>query len=381
MDVVVADVKPFDVIVTRPDGSTHYARLIGFHDAATFRLFVHVVLCPPGEGIRQEHVHEGLLAMVMHPEWGFRRSLYLDNGSEFGGLDKLKDAMALLASPEARTIIRAKPYNASAKPVESNFSRLDKLFTCVMPGYAGKDCMMKKTRTGGRPPAAYPHSFERLVEDIQLGVADLNHTPLTPKHWRGLSPHGVFAEAVEAGWVTVLVDPFIIDAALCEYDTRVVGKECLRIGSKVYPVPGLRPGSRVSIALPWRREADPLYRPHGAPGWIPLSESHAFPADWNEGARESAKLDKASLRVVRNLDRDAPTVDALDVIRSRARKRVQGHFVQVGPVLDAGAELTAVATAMRSAGPAAEEVLTEEQRQRRMRERRTARLTRSEGLG
>ena len=137
MNVVVADVKPLDVIVTRPDGSTHYARLIGFHDAATFRLFVHIVLCNPGEGIRQEHVHEGFIAMAMHSEWGFPRALYLDNGSEFGGLNKLKDVWRSCRSPNSRTIIHARHYNASAKPVESNFARLDKLFTCVMPGYAG----------------------------------------------------------------------------------------------------------------------------------------------------------------------------------------------------------------------------------------------------
>ena len=233
---------------------------------------------------------------------------------------------------------------------------------------------MKKMQTVGRPPSPYPHSFARFTEDVQLGVADLNHTPLTPKNWRGRSPYSVWEEVVSVGWGPTTVDPMVIDAVLCNYETRVVGKECLEIGSKVYPVPGLRPGSRVSVARSWRRGADPLYRAHGSDAWILLAENFTFPANWEEGAKESAKLDKASLRVVRNLDRDAPEIDPMDVMRSRARKRVQGLMPKPGPAINPGSELSAVATAMRLAGPAAEEAVSEAGRLKRVRDATTRRL-------
>ena len=381
MDVVVADVKPLDVAVKRPDGSIVYPRVIGFLDAATFRLFSQIVFLPKREGVRQEHVHEAFLAMVQEPGWGFPKALYLDNGSEFGALYKLGDAMALLSEPGARTIIKARPYNASAKPVESAFKRLDLYFTCILPGYAGPERMRKKTQTVGRPPAPYPHSAERFCEDMQLGLADLNHKPMTPKRYEGRSPVQMMEAAAEVGWRPVAVDPLVLDAAFCTFETRKVGRFGLRIGGKEFPVADVPSGSVVSVALPWRRDADALYRPSPHAGWRRLAEDVVLPALWIDGAKESGRRDQAARRAVRDMERSAPEIDQMEPVRIRAAKRGASVAPRCGPVLDAGGELASVAAALRLPRAQASAVQTEADRQQRMFDARTARLQKSAANG
>ena len=351
--------------------------MIGFLDAGTGRLFLHVVLCNKGEGVRQDHVNAAFIAMAMDPAWGFPRALYLDNGSEFGGLDKLQGAMALLSAPGARTIIRARPYNASAKPVESHFARLDRQFICILPGYAGKDRMTKKTQTVGKPPAPYPHSLERFVEDIRLGVDDLNAKTMGGQ-WAGRSPLQMLETAIVDGWRPVLVPAEVIDAAFCDFDQRRVGKGgYLRIGGKCYPVAAVATGTTVNVALPWRPGADPLYRTPGALSWTHLAEDMVLPADFPEGAEESGRRQKAGLRTVRQLDKGAPDVDPMDYMRHRARKRVAAFLPKPGPVLDVGSQLTTLGDEIAKGGDVKAAELSEEQRRRLQRDRTTERLNRS----
>ncbi|NMG45947.1 hypothetical protein GPA22_19705, partial [Aromatoleum toluvorans] len=81
MDVVVGDVHPIDIAIPRADGSIAYPRAICWHDVATNRLFVCLVLLEKGEGIRQTHVASAFAAMC--GVWGLPLTLYLDNGSEY----------------------------------------------------------------------------------------------------------------------------------------------------------------------------------------------------------------------------------------------------------------------------------------------------------
>ena len=129
MDQVVCDVKNMDMKVRRADGTEGWPRLIGFMDMGTQRTFHHLVLNPEREGIRQEHIIEAFLDMISHPEWGFPRSLYRDNGSEFAAFDRIQSAMRQIAFPGKSPIISAIPYNSSAKPIEGFFSRMDRYAT------------------------------------------------------------------------------------------------------------------------------------------------------------------------------------------------------------------------------------------------------------
>ncbi|HHX0887881.1 TPA: hypothetical protein ACU6E5_006037, partial [Pseudomonas aeruginosa] len=76
MDIVVGDVHPIDILLTRADGSTVTPRAICWLDVATQRLHVTLVQLEKGEGIKQAHVAQSFTALCS--AWGLPRQLYLD---------------------------------------------------------------------------------------------------------------------------------------------------------------------------------------------------------------------------------------------------------------------------------------------------------------
>jgi hypothetical protein len=275
MERVVGDVKHLDVIVTRSDGTPAWPKIVAFMDAGTGRVFVHPVLLPRGEGVRQEHVTEAFLAMVADPAWGFPQGLYLDNGGEFGALVKIDGALQLLNEAGARTIIHARPYNAAAKPIESLFARLDRYVFSLLPGYAGPDRMSKKTQTVGRPPTPFPGSWEEFCETLQDLIRTYNHRPIGGL-WDDRSPEDWLAQKIEGGWRAVRVAECELDAAFSDPDSRRVDRGVLKINGRRYThdaLAALPSRTVVDLALPWRRGAFGTDRgrlgPFGARGRLP----------------------------------------------------------------------------------------------------------------
>jgi hypothetical protein len=219
MERVVADVKHLDVIVRREDGSAAWPKIVAFQDAGTGRMFAHPVVLPKGEGVRQEHVIAAFLEMVCEPGWGFPRGLYLDNGAEFAALVKLEAALAGLSDAGSRTIIFAQPYNASAKPIESAFARLDRYVCSMLPGYAGPNRMAQKTQTVGRPPAPFPGDWDEFTDALKTLIAEHNSRPVGGL-WGGRSPTEWFDDKAAAGWRPTTVDPDALDAAFCDHASR-----------------------------------------------------------------------------------------------------------------------------------------------------------------
>jgi hypothetical protein len=223
MERIVADVKHLDVIVEREDGTSAWPKIVAFMDAGTGRVFVHPVLLEPGEGVRQEHVIEAFLAMVSDPAWGFPQGLYLDNGAEFGALARIDHALQQINDPGVRTLIFAQPYNASAKPIESLFARLDRYVFSMLPGYAGPDRMKKKTQTLGKPPKPYPGSWSSFCATLQDLIRAHNQRPVGGQ-WQDRSPEAWFATKVEQGWKSAQVNELVLDAAFCDRDSRRVDR-------------------------------------------------------------------------------------------------------------------------------------------------------------
>jgi hypothetical protein len=349
MERVVADVKHLDVIVTRQDGSPAWPKIVAFMDAGTGRVFVHPVLLERGEGVRQEHVIEGFLAMVSQAQWGFPQGLYLDNGSEFGALAKIDSALQLLNAPGARTLIFARPYNASAKPVESLFARLDRYVFGLLPGYAGPNRMAQKTQTVGKPPKPYPGSWDEFCATLRDLIAAHNLRPVSGP-WSGRSPQDWFQDKVATGWRPASVDPLALDAAFADQDSRRVDRGVLKINGRRYTHPALTAlPSRtvVDLALPWRRIAEPLAQIDGA--WVCLQRELAYPARWVEGARESGRRQKAQNQHVAALARDAPVVDpvAAKVRWSQRLAQAPAPPPAAAATLDLGGEVQARARSMR----------------------------------
>lgn len=309
MERIVADVKHLDVIVTRADGSPAWPKIVAFMDAGTGRVFVHPVLLEAGEGVRQEHVIGGFLAMVSEKAWGFPQGLYLDNGSEFGALTKIDGALRLINEPGARTLIFARPYNASAKPIESLFARLDRYVFSMMPGYAGPNRMAKKTQSVGKPPAPYPGDWRKFCATLQGLIAAHNLRPVGGQ-WGDRSPQDWLEAKVAIGWKSASIDLPSLDAAFSDHDSRRVDRGVIKLRGQRFTHPDLAAlPSRtvVDLALPWRRGAEPMARVRGE--WVYLQRETLYPARWIEGARESDRRQRSQSKYVSALAREAPVID------------------------------------------------------------------------
>jgi hypothetical protein len=309
MEMVVMDVKPIDCIVTRPDGSTAWPKMIAFYDWGTMRMFRYFALLNRGEGIRQEHVVAAFIEMVSHPEWGFPQQLYRDNGMEFAVLDMVRSALALINEPGVRTIINAKPYNGAAKPIESRFATLDQQVFSQIGGYAGGERMHKKTQTVGKPPAPYPGSFDEFVQEANDRIAVFEHVEFDSGPNVGRSPQGIFADHVANGWRPLAVDPIALDAAFSKRDSRFVDRGAIRINGTIYRHPSL-PGYRrqLTIALPWRRDGLPLALTPDE-GWVQLQPDIPFLPGDIAGAVESARMQQRADRAVRAMKKRAGKID------------------------------------------------------------------------
>ncbi|MEP2705246.1 MAG: hypothetical protein ABJQ71_23065, partial [Roseibium sp.] len=99
-------------------------------------------------GPRNVDVIEAFVAMAQHSAFGLPKTLYCDNGKEYLFADFLDDAMQLLVPNVGERgksrVIRALPYNASAKPIEAWFGHFEQQFLKTCPGYIGDDRMNPK---------------------------------------------------------------------------------------------------------------------------------------------------------------------------------------------------------------------------------------------
>ncbi|MDP3172820.1 MAG: helix-turn-helix domain-containing protein [Phenylobacterium sp.] len=346
MERIVADVKHLDVIVTRVDGSPAWPKIVAFMDAGTGRVFVHLVLLERGEGVRQEHVIEGFLAMVTSPNWGFPQGLYLDNGSEFGALAKIDGALQQLNEPGMRTLIYARPYNASAKPIESLFARLDRYVFSLLPGYAGSNRMAKKTQTIGKPPKPFPGSWDEFCRTAQDLITAHNQRPVGGQ-WADRSPDGWLQSKVATGWRSATVDPLALDAAFSDRDSRRSDRGVLKIGGQRFThekLAALPSRTTVDLALPWRRDAAPLAKL--GEQWVYLQREQLFPARWIEGAQVSSRRQSEQSKYVSELARGAPKLDPVAAKIRWSKRQAQEQSAFIGTRLDLGSDVEVRGKAM-----------------------------------
>jgi len=303
MEQIVMDVKPIDNIVLRVDGSDACPKMIAFQDTGTHRIFCWFVLLPRGEGVRQEHVIEAFLAMVSHPEWGFPKQLYRDNGTEFAVFDKIRSAIGMIGGNATRCIINAKPYSGASKPIESKFSMLDRAVFSQEGGYIGGDRLKKKYQTQGKPPSPYDGSFDDFVKEAQLRILDWHHNmPFQSGPFKGLTANDAFQRHVAAGWRPIMVDPLALDAAFCSLDSRVVDRGFVSIDGNRFSHPELPNGRKVTIARPWRRGALPLVELPEL-GWAALQPDMLHLPGDIAGAIEASRMQSIQDRKVTAMKR------------------------------------------------------------------------------
>lgn len=212
MSIIVGDVHPVDIVLSREDGSTAHARAIGWLDMATNRIWLDLILLEKGKGITNAHVIRSFVNMV--DAWGAPGSLYLDNGSEYNWAPFIDDALKLIGdngrrligSAELRQsqITRAQPYNAAAKPIEGIFAVLERNYFQAIPGWIAGDRMKKKTSSVGGKVEPFPGSFNDFCTIINMQLA-LYHRMPQRGTLKGRSPDQVYAAAVTAGWERTII--------------------------------------------------------------------------------------------------------------------------------------------------------------------------------
>lgn len=324
MECVVADVKHLDVLVKREDGTTAWPKMVAFMDSGVGRVFHYLVLCEQKRSIRQEHVIKAFIAMATHPDWGFPSTLYLDNGSEFGGLDLIEPALALLDNGYGRQIIHAKAYSAKSKPIEPLFRRLDEKCFASIPGYAGGDRQKKKTQNIGREPEPFTGTWDDFVAVVN-GLIKYYHGIPIGGLWNNKSPNDVLRSKVAAGWEPIMPDYFKLDAAFHKHSWAKIKRGIISTPRGKFHHPDLLAvpaGTDVEILTPYRAADAPIARIPGTEAAFRLLPETIYDARDIEGARESSRRQAAANRAVRAMETEVPAYDPVAIKMSIAAEQL-----------------------------------------------------------
>lgn len=359
MDVVEGDVHPVDILVRRDDGSVATARLIAWLDVATGRAFGTIIQLPKGRGVRREDVARSFIDMVRHPHWGMPRTLYLDNGGEYGWVQFVEDAMRLadnaaLFGARARMTVRARPYNSRAKRIEGVFSVLERGVFRAIPGWIGGRRERKKTANLGREPAPFPGDFAAFAAAVDTAL-QVHET--TPQSGLGdLSPRDTFAAAVGAGWQRTDIDPAALEWCFATEELRTVRQGGIVIGGDRYVhdeiagAPGLTK-VRVRIPLIGDRDRVPVLDSHGRLLCVAERATRYGYLD-PAGAMEQARGTQVQRRALRSMREDFDEIDLLGEHEALAREALPAPTPESAGTIRLSEETEAIAKAVNKLPPA-----------------------------
>lgn len=351
MDWLIGDVHPVDIVMTRPDGSLAHARMIAWLDCATNRMRFNLVLCEPGTGIRNADLIESFCKLVTDPAWGMPKTLYIDNGREYRFAERMDDAMQLVAQLRGddgrRTrVVHARPYNAAAKPIESMFSALEKSLQDIA-GHTGGDRLNKKTETVGRPTLPFSGTVAELEQLIRARITLMEAQPMRGA-LKGKSPRSVYTTAIANGWQPVVLDPSQILTVFAQDRVCTITKGVITINAQRWTCSELASyfESKIIARMPlyWRPEKIALLHIKTR-ALIGIAEPPGrFAFDDPAGARQSTEIDKARRAAIRNLDRNAPTIDTMQETKRIAATLLPSPIAEPAATLSVSDEAAEIAT-------------------------------------
>lgn len=391
MDIVFCDVHPMDVLLPRADGSTFTVKLVAFLDWATNRIFLHPVFLAKGEGVRQEHVIEAIIAMTQDSRWGVPCVLYLDNGAEYGCVDKVADALRLNVQVRAlgddsafdealllrvRLTVRAQPHNAPAKPIEPAFKVLEHGFFSALPGWIGGNRMAKKTANLGREPVPYPHGEEAFLADLARCLAAYHATPQDGA-LAGRSPDDAYNAAVAAGWQRMDIARGALLAAFGKDAFRSLRQGGFSYGGRRYTHRALQAmgaDRRLHLRIPPFGDLDemPVMDETGLELVCVAVADAPYDALDIEGAREAGRRLSAAKAGVARLRADTDSVDVLAADARRAARAGPAMVPESAGVIRLSEAMEAAGRALETA-PAGRREAEEEQERISWEETRAAR--------
>ena len=336
MDVVFGDVHPVDIYLTREDGSPVTPRLIAWYDLGTHRLHATLVLLDKGKGITQAHISSAFANMVA--DWGLPLRLYLDNGKEYdwmpmvhgfetltGLVMNFKQFTADLMTPELASgldeeaqestyqepgaIIRARPYNAPAKPIEGAFAVLE-TYLSAMPGWIGGNRMVKKTQNVGKAPEPYPGNLEDFHADFDNALKWYHATPQGKKsNLAGLSPNQAYQAQIDAGWRPVSCHREVLIYAMSETLTTKVHNKGIQVDGTWYEAPELTPYRQRKVNVRYAKWAPDRVILHGDDGYSWIPRAPVFDALDVQGAIEQGRRQKVMTNHIKGLKAETHRLD------------------------------------------------------------------------
>ncbi|MDD5297545.1 MAG: Mu transposase C-terminal domain-containing protein [Rhodocyclaceae bacterium] len=374
MDVVVGDVHPIDIAIHRPDGSVAYPRAICWHDVATNRLYVCLVLLEKGEGVKQVHVASSFAAMCA--VWGLPLTLYLDNGSEYswhemmaafteisrltqtlqrqfvvGEMPGSGDVRELI--DEGRQVVRARPYNAPAKPIEGLFSVIEGTVLSMMPGWVGGERMRQKTHNVGKAPMPYPGTWEDFHADFETAMGFYHRSPQNGT-MGGLSPAQAYQTHIDAGWTRTHVEERALLLAFAEEDTRKIQGGYLMWDGTEYYDDALLTHTGQTLTVRVSRH-DPRYAFVFSTERALICAAGVAPVYGfmdSEGAKEQARRRKVLMRYVAELRENCCRLDLVAEMRKWVAANGPMPEAQIGATVassDAARQMVAALVAKQDA--------------------------------
>ena len=377
MEIVVGDVHPVDALVTRSDGSIATPRIIAWYDLGTHRLFATLVLLDKGRGITQADVLASFAAMVA--AWGLPEHLYLDNGSEYdwSGLihafnelsalvinwrqftaeivatDRTTEA-AVAESPtrDSGAIIRALPYNASAKPIEGSFSALEKVLA-MLPGYIGGDRMNKRTHKLGKQTEAWPDadSYERAFA-IALAYW---HTLEQGGNLSGKSPNTIYAAHCAQGWQATPIPREALIFALSEAVNPKVHNRGIQVAGNWYFGDALIPYGQRKANIryaKWAPERVILVKSRVPLQLEWIDRAPEFHTLDQAGAKEQSRRNGLELRHIGDMKAETKVLDMTVELARHVSTQPVAVATPFGPAVTLGEGVEALVEAGQRRGPA-----------------------------
>ena len=221
MEVVVLDVHHINVLLTKLiDGKKKVGtpKLLAIKDEGTDRVWCDLLFFELKGGVRNADVIRSFAGMAAHPSFGIPETISCDNGPEYNFAEFIADAMILnsrLAGDprfaNRKTVMRAQPYNAAAKPIEPWFGQFEQQFLKHVPGYIGDDRMNPKSPHLGKLPEPFG-TFEEFREVFFKNLWSYEGSPRYGGHMKGKSPSEMFEHwVVNEGWAatTMPEDEFL----------------------------------------------------------------------------------------------------------------------------------------------------------------------------
>ena len=317
MAIVVGDVHPLDIVKLRDDGSEVYGKAIAWLDVATNRIWLDILFLQKGKGIRNADVIRSFIRMCA--AWGCPSALYLDNGSEYNFAPFVDDALKLVQDIQMRgvngndrvsRIVRARAYNAAAKPIEGIFGVLEGNYFSGLEGWVGGDRTRKKITNVGKPPAPFLGSEDDLRGQIEGCLKRYHHSPQKGS-LEGKSPIAAYQAGIDAGWQMTAIEEKSFRIAFSEEKVAIVKQGRIQHRGRLWSCDELTSyvGDRVTILVPkfegWNRL--PLKDADGNVfGFASPVREYGFLE--TEGAAASHRAAKANVAGLRAIAKKADSV-------------------------------------------------------------------------